>query len=97
LTSASSLSAIGARPFVLPLTHRPCSILWKPVHVAPCSTSLTRASISGSSVPKDSATGSIVSYGARADANWRLAAATSPALIAATNCSTRSTSSSDWP
>ena len=60
---------------------------------SPCLTSLTRASISGSRLPKLSATGSIVSYGARAAANCRLAAATSPALTAATNGRTRLTSS----
>ena len=41
--------------------------------------------MSGSSVPKLSATGSIVSYGARAAANCALAVSTSPALTAATN------------
>ena len=81
-------------PSVVFFSHSACSIRWKPVQRSPFSTSLTRASISGSRVPKLSATGSIVSYGARAAANCRLAEATSPALTAATNGRTRLTSSS---
>ncbi len=66
---------------------------WKPVHGSPLATSFTRASISGSRLPKLSATGSIVSYGARADAKSDLAFAVSPLFTAAVNARTRRWSS----
>ena len=72
---------------MLPSSHRPFSMRWKPVNSGSSGPlkSSTRLSMAPSLSGKSSATGSMRSHGRRTGAYSAFAAATSPPLTAVTN------------